>query len=101
MYNYVHMQTITATEARKKLPDLIKKTYFESESFLITKGGVPMAEVRKPKKSEKERKYTLKEREKAINELAGMWKNRWKGKTTEEVVEIIRKKAWRSHASRH
>lgn len=58
-----------------------------------------MAEIRKPKKLKMVKKYTLKDRKKAIKELAGIWKNRWKGKTTEEVVERLWKKGWNSHAS--
>ena len=95
------MQTLGITEARKRLPELVNKAYLSSKSFTITKGGIPMAKIIKVNKITEKKKYTNKEVEKAINELAGMWKSRWKGKTTEEVVEIIRRKAWRSHASRH
>lgn len=58
-----------------------------------------MAEVRKPQKLKKVKKYTLKDRKKAIKELAGIWKNRWKGMSTEKVVEMLWEKGWNSHAS--
>lgn len=93
------MQTLNITEARKRLPELVKKVYLDSKSFTITKGGIPIAKITKAGTSTKKNKYTAREREKAIKEAAGIWKNRWKGKTTEEVVQIIRKRAWRSHAS--
>lgn len=57
-----------------------------------------MAKISKADKTFKEKKYNAKDREKAIEEAAGIWKNRWKGKTTEEVVEILWRKGWNSHA---
>lgn len=45
-------------------------------------------------------KYSAEQRRKAIEEAAGLWKDRWPGKSSVEVARILRKKAWRSHASR-
>lgn len=59
-----------------------------------------MAKIINIKKSDQiNKKVTRKEIQKAVKEAAGIWKDRWKGKTTEEVVEMLRKKAWYSHAS--
>lgn len=92
------MQIINIAQARKMLPKLANDAYFKSKSFLITKRGIPIAKIvpigTKPTKS----KYTAAEREKAINNVFGMWKNRWKGKSSVEVARILRKKAWKSHA---
>lgn len=92
------MQKISIVEARQKLPKLMSGAYFESKSYLLTRRGIPMAKItpigtNKPEKS----KYTAEQRAKVIKEVAGMWKNRWKGKSSTEVVKILRKKAWRYH----
>lgn len=99
MYIIVHMQNVSVAEARQKLPKLMNDAYFKSKSFTITRRGIPMArltsvQTQVPKKS----KYTPEQRAKAIAEVAGMWKNRWKGKSSVEVSRILREKAWKSHA---
>lgn len=99
MYNNVHMQSIGITKAREKLPDLMEDVYFKSKTFLLTRRGIPMAKLtavqdNKPKKP----KYTAEQRRKAIEEVAGLWKDRWPGKSSREVVEILREQGWKSHA---
>lgn len=98
MYNNVHMRKINITEARTKLPDLMERVYFKSESFILTRRGIPMAKITPTEnKGTIKPKYTAEQRAKVIEEVAGMWKNRWKGKSSTEVVKILRKKAWRYH----
>lgn len=57
-----------------------------------------MIKIIKADETTKEKKYSLKDKGKAVKELSGVWKDRWGGKTTNEIVDIIRKMAWRSHA---
>lgn len=98
MYNNVHMQSIGITKAREKLPDLMEDVYFKSKSFLITRRGIPMAKLTAVQNNKSDKpKYTAEQRRKAIEEFSGIWKNKWKGKSSREVLEIIRKKAWRYH----
>lgn len=87
------MQTISISEARKRLPELVNLAYLKSKTFLITKGGVPMVKVIKADKVEKKKEYSTKEREKAIKELAGIWKGRWKGMTSVEVADMLRERS--------
>ena len=95
------MQTINVSDARARLPELLNKVFAGSQSFLITKGGIPMAKIIKADKvgTIKKTKKTKKEIEKAINELAGAWKGRWKGMSANEVADMLADKAWNSHAS--
>lgn len=97
------MQTITITEARKRLPELVKKAYLESMSFLITKGGIPMAEVIKAGKSKKKKNIKKVNIEKAIKmagKIKGIWNDKkWKNKSSVEIADYLREKAWNSHAS--
>jgi len=95
------MYKINITEARQNLLKLAEEVYFNNKTYVITKRGIPMAKIIKADKITKKKIYTAKDREKAIEAVAGMWKDRWKDKNTEEVVELLRKKAWRSHASRY
>lgn len=101
------MQTISITEARKRLPELVKKAFLGSKSFIITKGGIPMAKITKADKTAKKRKFSAKERKKAVekaikmaSKIDGIWNDKkWKDKSSVEIVNYLRKKAWRSHAS--
>ena len=96
------MQIINITEARKKLPELINRAYLESESFLITKGGIPMVEVKKADKSIKRTrmKANVTRAIKLANSIDWIWNDKkWKNKSTVEIVNYLREKAWNSHAS--
>ena len=93
------MQNISITKARENLPKIAEEVYFKGKTFVITKRGIPMAKITKTDKAKAKKKYTAKDRGKAIDELAGIWKGRWKGKSTVEVVRELREKAWSSHAS--
>lgn len=43
-------------------------------------------------------KYNQEEVAEALKAVARIWKNRWRGKTNEEVAELLRRRAWNSHA---
>lgn len=93
------MKKLSITEAREKLPQLMNNVYFNSETFLITKRGIPMAKITRADQLTRIEKYSKKDKINSVKEAAGIWKNRWKGKSTEEVAEILRKKSWYTHAS--
>lgn len=97
------MQTLNITEARKRLPELVKKAYLDSKSFTITKGGISMAKITKADKTGAKTKTSKKNIEKAIKmagKINGIWNDkRWKNKSSVEIANYLRKKAWNSHAS--
>lgn len=96
------MIKISITEAREKLPKLTNEVYFNAKTFLITKRGIPMAKISKPENATKKRKPSEKQVKRAIKMargLRGVWNEEWKNKSTEEVVRLLREKAWNSHAS--
>jgi len=93
------MNKINITQAREKLPEIMNEVYFNLRTFIITRRGIPMVKITKIDEKEVRERVSEKERKKAIREAARIWKNRWKGKTTEEVVSMLREKAWHSHAS--
>lgn len=72
-----------------------------SKTYLVTRRGIPMIKITKPKRSEGKSLSQNKRAgaEKAVEELFGVWENKWKDKTTEEVAEMLAEKAWDSHAS--
>ena len=66
-----------------------------------------MAKIIKSEKTTKKKAFSAKERRKAIEKaikmagkIDGVWNDeRWKDKSSVEIVNYLRKKAWRSHAS--
>ena len=72
---------------------MVTLVYLESKSFLVTKGGVPMVKIIKADAKPKKKNYSTKERDKAIKELAGIWKGRWKGMTSVEVADMLRERS--------
>ncbi len=58
-----------------------------------------MIKIIKADLGEKTKRVVKADIAKAVKLASGIWKNRWKGKTTNEVVETLREKAWYSHAS--
>lgn len=96
------MQTLNITEARKRLPELVKKAYLNSKSFTITKGGIPMAKITKVDKAASKSKVSKKDIEGALKtakSIKWIWDDEWKNKTTEEIADLLAERAWNSHAS--
>lgn len=93
MYNMV--QKLDVSKARSQLPNLMEKTYFEGQEFILLRRGIPMAAVVGINKLE--RKESLRpSMKKNTTRLFGIWKNK-KAKTV-EIADSLRKLAWNSHA---
>jgi antitoxin (DNA-binding transcriptional repressor) of toxin-antitoxin stability system len=96
------MQTINITEARKRLPELVKKAYMDSKSFTITKGGIEMAKIVKAEEKTvnlKKKKFDIKKAIQEAKKIKGIWNDpEWKDKSSVEIVNYLRNKAWNSHA---
>lgn len=56
---------IDASRARNNFFKILERVYLNNESFLIKKGGLPMAEIVKPKKEKKG----------DLLKFAGIWKD--------------------------
>ncbi|MDP3994601.1 MAG: hypothetical protein Q8P91_02125 [bacterium] len=93
------MQQINITNARDRLPELMNMVYFDEKTFIVTRRGIPMIKIIKADLREKTKRVVKTDVAKAVKLASGIWGNRWKGKTTNEVVKILREKAWYSHAS--
>lgn len=56
---------IDASRARNEFFKILERVYLEDEAFLVKKAGIPVAEIKKPKKVKR----------KDILEFAGIWKD--------------------------
>ena len=95
-------KTINFTDARDRLPELMNMAYFENKSFLVTRRGIPMIKIIKVdtvKKAKVASKKTIANALKSLTKINGIWNDpEWKDKSSIEIVDYLRTKAWNSHA---
>lgn len=82
------LQVIDVSQARKDLSKLMNAAFFEQQNFILTRRGIPMAQLMPIIKS-KNKKATKKNINTA---LFGIWKSR-KQKTA-TLAKKLRKMAW-------
>lgn len=82
------LQTVDASQARKNLSDLMNAVFFQQQNFLLTRRGIPMAQLMPVVKST----YKKASRKNIDTALFGIWKNK-KEKTT-ILAKKLRKIAW-------
>ena len=97
------MNTLSITEARKRLPELVNKVYLNSKSFIITKGGIEMAKIVRADESTittRNKKKNIQKALKLARSIKWIWDDKkWKNKSSVEIANYLREKAWNSHAS--
>ena len=97
------MTLISITEAREKLPKIMDEVYFNLKSFIVTRRGIPMVKIIKTDKVVTKKKASKKDVEKALKlarSISWIWNDKkWKNKSTIEIADYLREKAWNSHAS--
>ncbi|OGM20705.1 hypothetical protein A2714_03415 [Candidatus Woesebacteria bacterium RIFCSPHIGHO2_01_FULL_38_9] len=97
------MNTLSITEARKRLPELVNKVYLNSKSFTITKGGIEMAKIVRADESSittRNKKKNIQKALKLARSIKWIWDDKkWKNKSSVEIANYLREKAWNSHAS--
>ena len=88
--NEMSLQTVDVSQARKKLSNLMNAVFFEQQNFVLTRRGIPMAQlmpVAEPKLPYK--KANIKNIDTA---LFGIWKK--KKEKTATLAKKLRKTAW-------
>lgn len=97
------MQTVSITRARETLPKLAEEVYFKDKTFILTKRGIPMAKIVKANKAVKKesgsKKHNIEKALKLAGSIRWVWDDEWKGKTTEEIADLLAERAWNSHAA--
>ena len=95
------MHTLSITEARKKLPELVNKAYLNSQSFIITKGNIPMAKIIKADEKVIKKNISKKnilEAIKAAKKIKGIWNDKeWKNKSSVEIVDYLRERSQKTY----
>lgn len=94
------MAVMNISQAREKLPELMNEVYFNSKTFIITRRGIPMVKLTTANENKSKRtKSTKSARVMAVEKVFGMWAGRWATKSTIEISQLLRKKAWQSHVN--
>lgn len=79
------------------------EVYFHLKSFVITRRGIPMVKVIKADKTTIKAKVSKKDVEKALKlarSIKWIWNDKkWRNKSTIEIANYLKEKAWNSHAS--
>ena len=92
---------LSITEARKRLPELVNKAYLNSTSFVITKGGIPIAKIVKVDKTTKKKSTSKKDIEaaiKAARKIKWIWNDKkWKNKSSVEIANFLRERSQKTY----
>lgn len=84
------MTTVSVSYARQNFPQLVNRAY-AGEEFLVVKNNIPVVTIQKSVQINSDRS-----KKRALSSVFGLWKDRpdMKGKTTIEIADELRKKAW-------
>lgn len=85
-------QVVDLTTARKNLSRIVDEVFLEGTSVVIAKRNIPLAKLVGVSNKANSKKVS-KKKKKIDDSLFGIWKGR--GKSTLELTEELRKKAWR------
>lgn len=91
--------TVSTTEFRNNLAEYLNLVRYQDQQIVIKKNQQTVAELSRPKKLFRKRakKKKLSQKELKGSDWFGMWKNRWKGMSSVEVVDLLRARSQRQY----